>query len=343
MVTRIFGLVLLFAILGPVVAQAPPEPAEELKRLDPLLGHWKGEGVVHMEANDEGIRWTSRHHYRRVYGGHFVREDSRIHMAAPVDATLAFIVFYAWDAEQGRIETFGAGNNGTLQLGEMNFAEDGSMVSGSTMMEMGQRVVERWVMKPEGDSVHMKGERASGTGPFYVHVKGSMTRSKDEAPVEVEDLGPFMVQPSDEMKRLCRMAGHYTIKGRYAMGPGQELVEFEGTETLRSLFGGVALAFEPAGEGYSGWGVMSWDARKKRYVMFSVNSWGMAEHNECYWAPDGRFVATASGLFMGQPMISQTVIEVDAEGHPTKAQAHAMMAGSDPFLSFTGSYAPAER
>ncbi len=343
MAIRLSSLVLLLAFVAPVVAQDPPAPPKELKKLDPLLGHWDGKGVVHMAAGDEGNAWTSRHHYRPVYGGHFIREDSRIQFGAPWNTTLAFIAFYAWDAEQGCIRTFGVGNNGTLDFGEMDVTEDGSMVSGNTMVEMGQRVVERWVLKPEGDTLHMKGERASGTGPLYVHVSGSMTRSKDTADVKVDDLGPFMVEPSEEMKRLGRMAGRYLIDGKYRMGPGADFQEFQGTETIRPLFGGVALTFEPSGEGYEGWGVMAWNAREKRYRVFSVNSWGMAERSEGYWDQDGRFVATASGSFMGQPMISQTVIEMDAEGHATKAHAHAMMSGSDPFLSFSGTYAPVER
>lgn len=340
---RFSSLVLLLAFVAPVIAQDPPAPPAELKKLDALLGHWDGKGVVHMEAEDEGNAWTSRHHYRPVYGGHFIREDSSIQFGAPWNATLAFIVFYSWDPEQERIRTFGVGNNGTLNFGEMDVTEAGSLVSGNTTVEMGQRVVERWILKPEGDTLHMKGERASGTGPFYVHVAGSMTRSKDTADVKVDDLGPFMVEPSAEMKRLGRMAGDYLIDGKYRMGPGQDFQEFQGTETIRPLFGGVALTFEPAGEGYAGWGVMAWDARKKRYLVFSVNSWGMAEDSEGYWDEKGRFVATASGSFMGQPMISQTVIAIDPEGHPTKAQAHGMMSGSDPFLSFSGTYSVWER
>src|SRR5690606_34502804 len=54
---------------------AMPEPAPELKKLEPLIGHWQGSGTARMGPG-EPTPWEAHSSYAWALGGFFVQEDT---------------------------------------------------------------------------------------------------------------------------------------------------------------------------------------------------------------------------------------------------------------------------
>lgn len=329
-----FALVAL--ITSSAVAQPPAGPPKEMSRFDAVLGYWKGSGT---SAGPDGQKmpWTSVNHARKVMGGHFVRDDVIITIeAGPMKMELGFINIYAWDATRNTHVAYQFGNNGVCTANDVSWLDDDTMVQMSIGEQQGQRMMEHWKTKLGKDSISFKGTSILDTGASFVMVEGSMKRA-DEMKIDATRLAPFMTPVGDEMKAAARMSGQYEVTGKYSMGPGTPNVEFVGREMIRPIFGGLALENVPVGDGYEGYGIMMWNAKRKMYDRYSFNSWGIHHSSDCYPIKGG-FGYNTKAEFMGQQMISRMKLMVNADGKCTESISHAIMGEGDPFMNFKATY-----
>ena len=332
-------LIAITVLTALVPAQAPAAPPKEMARFEKLLGTWIGSGTTRMSPEEPEAPWTSRSTTKKVMGGHFIRDDTLIDIKGQVPMNLAFITFYAWDATQSRYMVYSVTNMGELQVTELEWTDDNTIVQQSLTHREGKNVFERWVTKIKGDEVTFEGSTAGATGGLWTMVKGKMTRSKDAEPVSLDKAGAMaMMKPGEEMKRLARMAGNYTLKGSWSMSPDQKAQTFDGTELVRPIFGGLVVESRSAGEGYEEYSASVWNPRQKRYVSIGLNSWGLHHRITGFWASDQDLVFTFEGEMMGQKLVTRSVLRVDKNGQAIASYGHMISGASDPFKSFEATY-----
>lgn len=336
--SRLIPLVVLAALLGPALSPlAAQELPKELEVLKPLIGKWQGKGTANMGPEGPSAPWTSRSHMRPVLGGRFLREDVIITIKGPMPMEIAFISLFAWDAERERIVNYMVGNNGTMGRADIE-VHDGVMVSMIKSFENGEASVERWKTLIAGDKVSFIGHRLGAAGGPFVSVEGENTRVDSIEPLHLEKMGAFMMAPNAELKRLAKTAGHYTVKGEYRMAPGADPTQFEGTEVITPLFGGLVVQNAVTGDGYEHIGFMSWDPLGRRIVRFSFSNWG--DHHEIggHWIDDQHLAFHFSGEMMGTKHMVRTSLALDASGQITRSWADAMTGVAAPYKSFEASY-----
>jgi hypothetical protein len=337
----ILRLTLILTILClPVLAQELPSPAKELARLHRLLGTWEGEGTSTMAADAPEITWTGRTTVRKVLGGHFLREETRIKLSDPFPATIGFIAHYGWDAGEERYVSYAVDSMGKVASTELIWLDNDTLISTATTMEQGKPVIERWITHFEGDTQKFTSEKASGSEAFFTQIRGTMKKVDDAKPVDLKGVGATFGAAAPEMERLGRMAGRYRVSGAYRMGPDREMVPFEGLDTYTSIFGGQILVTTAAGDGYEAWSGKGWDPLRQRYVFVELNNWGMAHTTEAWFTDDHHLASMIGGMWMGQPMRARTIVELDDHGRPKKAHSHILRSSQKPYMSFESTYVP---
>lgn len=318
-------------------------PPDELKRLEPLLGSWTGKGMAYMGPDAPGSEWTSTHKVQKIMNGHFLMEEMTIEMSMGPDqsATLAFVSFMGWDAEKETYTIHSISNMGKIERSEVHWIDDKTMVSMQVAEHEGQQVLSRWTTTLGDGKYELLGEEAVGGGPFFVHVKGTATRVDEDKPVNLDDIGAFMATPSPEMKRAARMAGSYTVTGKWCMDPSQGMTPFKGEEVIEPIFGGTVLRWKSRSTDpempYEGLSAMVWDAGSSRYRLLEVSSMGYAGMSEGFWS-DGRLVCIMSNTMQGKPFAGRWMVSLDDAGHPTSSVGHCLCGTAEPFVSFQSTY-----
>jgi hypothetical protein len=326
-------LALTLAIAG-VQAQPPAAPPKEMVRFDKILGNWSGSGTTRVTAEGPEVPWTSRSTTRKVMGGHYVRDDGIIEFKGPDPMTLALITHYCWDPIQNRYVVYVIGNTGELHTTEMQWSDENTMIQHSVTNRGGQRMSERWVAHIKKDEMTFEVEAAGASGGLWTMVKGKLSRAKDAQPVTLDKVGGLEMMPqTEQMERLCRLAGNYAIKGTWSMAPNQPGMEFAGWERMRPAFGGVVFESFPGGENYEGYTATVWNAREKRYSRLQLSDWGLHSITHGIWASETELVFTFQGEMMGQRMFSRTVVQVDKNGKVTATRGHVLAGTAEPFKS----------
>ena len=313
-------------------------PAKENARLDVQLGTWESTGTVNM--GEQSATWKGISHAQRVLGGHFVRTDTRIEVEGAMPMSLGFITFQGWDSETARFVSYELMNTGTLAVKELTWIDDKTMVATAATPWMGQPKVERGITKFNGPDEHeFVIEEAIADGPWQVHVRGKSTRSKENRPVSLEDLGAFMNMPVQAMDAALRMAGDYEIAGSFQMVPDMPAMSFTGTEIAEPIFGGTVLQFTTQGQpgDWEGWSALVYDEARKNYRFVGLNNMGMASTSDG-WRVGDEWVFASVGTMQGVPIVHRMTLEVDETGRLVGASADQMNGVSKPYHCFSATY-----
>jgi Protein of unknown function (DUF1579) len=97
----------------------PPDP--ELKRLEPLLGTWTTQNHTQDTVYGPGVPVTSTETFRWLDGGYFLVQEYETTFGE--EPTQRGVVYWGYDAEEGRFRLFFFSNNGP-------FTEEGSRYEG---------------------------------------------------------------------------------------------------------------------------------------------------------------------------------------------------------------------
>ena len=247
---------------------APPAPASQLQKFEPMVGTWELSGTARETPGAEAQPWTGTQTVRRVLGGHFFRDEIILQTGG---AQIAFVSFLGWDNENQRYVSYGASNMGTVMSSELHIIGSNTFVSSMVNVVQGQLVTERSVLKMDGDSYNFSVEQAVGDGPFFTMVQGTGRRTSREGMAQAVNAAMGMTAPAQEMALFEKMAGEYEVKGTMAAIPGSGLPDMAitGTETIRLVLGGVVMEQYVTGEAegspdmYEAYGFSAWNARDK--------------------------------------------------------------------------------
>ncbi len=319
-------------------AQGPMPPAPELKKLDALVGSWKGSGTVVMQPGMPPMQWTSVDNNRWVLGGHFLRQDTRIEFGEAMPGALQFTVFTGWDRERQRYRTLEVSNMGTVVLSDLHVLDNGAFVSTTTGVEEGLPTMDHWVQRMDGDRWTMVGHRAVGDGDPFVHVRGEMERTGDpSADMELADAA-FMAPAAAEMQRVAAMAGTYDIDGKMS-GPGAAEIAITGVGRCEMLFGGTVCTFHTTGEpmNYEAFGFIAWDPTINSYRSAGVSSMGEIHSSECRW--NGRdLVYTMSMPQQGSLSVGRGIMRTSEDGALASVLADGIASSAEPARMFEATY-----
>ena len=313
-------------------------PAEQLKKLEPLVGTWQGTGKVVMQPGAPAMEWTSTSTCEWVLGGHALRERAEIDLG-PM-GKLAFTNYHGWDAERQRYTLIEISNMGSIVESEVTWLDDTTSVYTTQMMEMGTPAVDHWVTKLDGDKVEFHGTRMFGAGEPFVHVSGSMQRTSAE-PTETNVLdASFMADMGPGPKRIDKISGilgSYEMKG-WMQEPGQERIDVSGHETYREIYGGAAIASEFTADGgagpgmpaYVAHGYMAWNDHDECYDLAWISNDGEITVEQCRLTEDGALVMTQAGTRQGTPIVTSGTIHRGEDGKITKYAAYAIPGAGAP-------------
>ncbi len=331
------------ASFGQEAPQSPPAPAPELKKLEPMIGHWKGSGTANFDPSAPPTKWECTSTYQWALGGHFVQEDSRIQFDG-IEAPMVLRSYLGWDRENGRHVSLMAGNGGEVHLNELTFLPDGSMVQVNRLVRDGMPSAERLITRVTGKTMTFAMDLLPPTGPMMPLVEGTLTRTETGREPAL-DAGPFMLPPAEPMARVVRSAGTYAMEGSVSMSPEMPPMKIRGTETARALFGGALLHVRTTGaaegmpETYEAESFMGWNAARSCYIVAVVTNMGEVGTMECRFSQDGKsMVQTGAMLVMGLPAVARYVIELDESGSWKRAVGTSVMGAANPFETFSATY-----
>ena len=332
------------------------KPAPELKKLEPLLGHWTGKGKVRMGAGQPPMDWTSKSHARFVLDGHFVQEDVEIQLAM-MPAPLKMRSYYGWDRENQRFMAIGLGTPGTIDIAQMHWTGPKTMVQISKKMEDGVPTLDRWVSEIGEDTVSFQGMRMAGSAEPFVHVEGVNTRSKEPTGIEAKaieastgGMNAFAhPQVAAHIGKLKGMVGKYQFAGSMVMGPGMPKMKISGKENVSMGFENTTVIMhtigdptpEMAGHVYEAFAFIAWDETRNCYRSGSVNNLGEIHSSE-WRLREGSLLGAMNGKVMGQYSQSRMQLEFDESGALKSTKAHALTEKLDPMVVFSGTYTKAE-
>ncbi len=336
-------LVPTLALLPLATAQeAPPPPAPELKKLEPMIGNWTGSGTMTMPGG-QPTKWNARGTLRWALDGHFMQWDF-ISAFDGVPVPVVFRAYVGWDRENKRYVDAMSNNAGEAMLHEVSLLPDGTMLHLMPRNQGGQQYAERWRLKVNGDTMTYAIDVLMSQGTSQTFVDGTFKRG-GEAFDGRFDVPPWLgAKPHDAIAKLCRSAGAYDVKGEMLMAADQPAVKITGTDTFRAVFGGTVLHghTDGAAEGMPGKyvGEVFWghDAVKNRVTGIYVSNFGEVMQLDAWWAGD-KLISVSAGPWMGQPTAQRMVMEFDAAGAATRATNHSIVGGGPPFESFRGTYA----
>jgi hypothetical protein len=324
---RTLSLSLSFAIIlaVPAFAQEPagmamPQPAPQLEKLELMLGNWVGSGQVAMGADAKPTPWTSESVVQRVLGGFFVEE--RLHVSfGEAMPPLVMHNFYGWDADTEQYRVVGVNNTGATDVSTMHFSGASTLVGAAIQLREGQPVLERWVARYAGDACELSVDQAIGSAPFFTHVTGKFTRAPARgASFSLEDVGA-MGPVASELGKLRPLVGKWRVKGTMVPAPGAPEMAIAGTETVKPVFGGVALASHTLGDPtpgmpgtYESIGYYVWDAAHRAYDVVYVSNMGEAGRMEGRFAGEGTIVWTSDQRYMGSASANRIIQTITGSG-----------------------------
>lgn len=322
--------------------QEPPGPAPELKRLEPLVGHWHGRGVMHEP--EAKTAWTARGTYAWCLDGHFLQEDFRIEFEGN-DVPLVFRAYLGWDREQRRYVNAVVNNGGQVQLHPLHWLPDGTMLQTMLQNQEGVPYAERSRLKVDGDVMTHTIDLLLADGSSLQIIDGRFERTADGGFAGQFDASGWMgAKPADAVARLSRSAGRYAVEGHVVMGAGEPPMKITGADTFTPVFGGMVLHGHTEGEaeGMPGKyvGEVFWGHDAVRGCLTSVYLSNMGEvfTMDAWWGADGKLLSTSAGTWMGQPSVQRMVMEFAADGAAARAFSHTILGAGAPFQSFDATY-----
>jgi hypothetical protein len=247
MTARIRASLLATLLLLPVViAQGgPPDPAPQLQKLEPMIGNWSGRGTAQMGPGAP-TPWTARGSYRRVLGGHFVREDFEIVFEGrPVP--MVFRTYLGWDHERGRYVNATVTNAGAARLHGVDLLENGTLLQLMRQEQQGLPYAERARSRVSGDTMQLTIDLLMPDGPSATIVDGTLQRGGPAFEVDWNCKGFAGASPAAPLQRLLRSAGDYDVEGAMVHEPGAAAVAIHGTDSFRGVFGGTIFHGETKG------------------------------------------------------------------------------------------------
>lgn len=317
--TVLLSLTTSFAAAGAVAAQGAPPPAPELEKYEILAGAFTGEGVVRPDADGEAMPWTSTSTGQWILGGHVLEERMSVVVAGGA-MVIQFQSLFGWDGEAGRHVTLGVSNMGPVELQSVHFLSDREFSIAATRTENGAPVSDTGVYKFGKDGYEFSMQRVDARGRVFEHVRGTFKRSKTAAASATTEAS-FVGEASDELGKLSRMLGTWSVSGKMIPAPGAPTVNITGVETEKLGFGGKVIvghvlgdAIPGMGPAYEAWGFTTWDPETKTYAYGNVSN--MGEIGLVRGVPIGadQVVFTASTPFMGQPAAARATLTFTADG-----------------------------
>ncbi|MBL9076715.1 MAG: DUF1579 family protein [Planctomycetes bacterium] len=331
---------LVAAILfPPLCAQGAPEPAPELKRLEPLLGNWAGSGGADF---GEALQWKARSSYRWVHDGHFLQEDTEIVFDGGM-APMVFRSYLGWDRDLGRYVNVVVHNGGLAKVHEFQLLADGTMLQTMLQSQQGQPYAERVRTTVRGESMALTIDLLLAEGASRTALEGTLTRSDQEYEVDWQCKAFDGAMPAPELQQLQRSAGVYEVRGAMVMAPGMPEVAITGTDTFQRVFGDTILHGVTVGtaEGmpgeYRGDVFWSFDAARKCLHGVYVSNFGEMMAMDAHWVAD-QLVSVSAGKVQGQVLAQRMVLSFGPDGKATAAENHTLAATGDAFRSFHATY-----
>lgn len=346
---RYLPLPCLFVVLSSMVLShraaaqgGPPGPAPELQRLAPLAGNWTGSGVMH-EPGGATTKWTADGSCAWCLEGHFLQAVFAVRFDG-VDGTFHFRDYYGWDRERHRYVVARVDSGGQARLHDLQRLADGALVRLSLTTQGEATFAEREVVKVDGDEMTLATHLLiAAAAPVHL-IDGRFARGGPGCAAD-RDGEPWQgAVPHEQIARLCRSAGVYDVSGEMVMAAAQPPIGIRGTDTFSARYSGLVLHGRTEGEvqglpgEYVGDVFWAYDQARGCLGGFYVSNAGEAMALEARWAPDGRLVATGSGLLMGQPMVRRTMLEFAPDGAARAAQSHAILGTAPPIENFRATY-----
>ena len=326
-----------------VLGQEPPPPASQLAKLEPFVGNWGLSGTMRETPDGEELPWTATHSARWVLGGHFLREELII-TTGPGMPQIAFTSFSGWDNENGKYMSYGANNMGQVDAIEVHFIDDHTTVTARTAIMLGQVMMERGIVRIEEDSYSLEVQSSTGDGPFFTHVMGTATRTSAEGEAQAVEATMSFAPAAPEMALLEKMTGEYEVVGSVVPAPGVPEMAITGTETYSLILGGTVLQQHLIGGAvgedatYEAIGYMAWDPANNCYSTISVDNMGMAGKVQMRKLGDRMLVATMAAQMYGEPTLSRTTLNLDAQGHISTVFSDMIIGASETKRTFSGTY-----
>lgn len=336
-------LLLPFVLLVAVPAQdAPLMPvAKEVEKLAVLLGDWTGEGKM-SEPGGAVTKWTAKRSARWSHGGHFVEEDYALTfdgLAQPY----VWRTYVGWDRERSRYCAAIVGSEGGARLEDLQFLPDGTLLQFAMRHQAGMTFVERTRMTFQGDTIGYASEILMPMGSSLALVDGTFRRGGEAFGGAFETAGWMGAKPHESMVRLARMSGAYETEGAMVMEPGQAPTKITGTDTFKTVYGGMAImgrsdgAAEGAPGKYVSTAFWAHDAANEAISCVFVDNTGAIGKLDLRFAGTA-LVSTSAATMGGQPAATRWVIEFAEDGTCTQGVGHTMVGAMPPFESFRATY-----
>lgn len=119
-------------------------------------------------------------------------------------------------------------------------------------------------------------------------------------------------EPPKELGRLDRLLGHWVGKGTAQGGPDGPSMPWTSRSTVTKVLGGhflrddMVIEFsQPAPMTLAFRNYLTYDATKKRYLIYSVSNAGDMKVQEMHWLGDDAAVQVDARVFQGKPMIER--------------------------------------
>lgn len=342
MTTRHLVLPLLLAVTGIAAAQEMPKPAPELQKLAPLIGSWRGTGTAEMGPG-EPSKWESQSTYAWALGNFYVQEDTVVRFEG-MPRPLVMRSYLGWDAERRRYVAAGADNDGTVAVRAIEFAADGTMVHFVDAAHEGQRHLERYTRRIDGDVMTFAIDVLGTTGPSAQPVQGTMKRAGQGTALAL-DASAFTASPAPAMLQLGRTAGTYSVKATMVMSPGMPAMDITGQDEVQRLFDGTIVHVHTTGtaegspEQYVGELFYGFDPRDNCIRAVYVSNMGeVGEMSGCFTADGSSFVLTGAPRHQGQLCVQRMTMELGPDGAMTKAVGHTLIGTAPPYESWNATY-----
>ncbi|GAB4151807.1 MAG: hypothetical protein Fur0037_20530 [Planctomycetota bacterium] len=344
----VLSLLSLIAVPRAIAQQGPPRPSPELRKLEPIVGHWRGEGTALVDPMASPMKWTCVSANRWVLGGYWLESDIEISFEGM--GSMRTREYLGWDQENGRFVKVSVSNTGEVSLSTGGFKDDRTLFffdpirRGEAPFSV---YVSRSITRLRDDESSFEVAFLTRDGVIAKGVQGVLRRVDSAAPSPIES-AQAMAPESPEMARLVKMVGEYDVEGRMQMMPGTEAVKVTGHDSLRSWFQGRILQFESRGtaEGmpgaYEAVGFYGWNAAERCYDFAMVSSMGEVGLMKASFAEDGTFVSTWNGTMMGTPVTSHSALRVGDDGKPTRLVSWSLLGSSKPYESFRAEYTTAK-
>ena len=131
-------------------------PAAELKKVERLVGNWRGKGTVAMVPDAPPVSWDARSTGKWVLGGHAIQHEMQVTFSDVDIPAIRFRSYLGWDRARKRFVSWGMDNLGNAGPSELSLADANTFISIRTAVEDGSPVVERSVHRFAGEDYSLK-------------------------------------------------------------------------------------------------------------------------------------------------------------------------------------------